>query len=414
MGEGWSDWLALVLTDDPNRPNPRSRAFAPWVRFMGRDDVGLRGTRYTPDMSVNGTTYGMLKDLPVPNGVGFAWGTMLWEMYWNLIDRYGFNPNVYEAWNTGGNNLAIQLVIDGMKLQPCRPGFVDGRDAILLADDVLTGKVDAYGNPVRGSGKNQCTIWRGFAKRGLGFSASQGSALSVTDGVEAFDSPPLCQPAIAVTPTALTPQVLQNAQQSETLTIKNVGREDGLDLNWTITETATDCSAPSDVPWLSVTNASGITPPNSASQPAVVFNAAGLRGGFYTAKLCVSGAGSAPKEVPVTLNVRYIFRGFDGEFAKSRVDLDAGEDTRVEFLLNGFQGMDVLGTGFPASQRVDCTTGAPLGNLETAVSRRGAALEFEGEYRWRWQTSTTWARTCRDFVLGLNDGSTQKKRIRFQ
>ena len=30
-----------------------------------------------------------------------------------------------------GNTLAIQLVIDGMKLQPCRPKFVDMRDAIL-------------------------------------------------------------------------------------------------------------------------------------------------------------------------------------------------------------------------------------------------------------------------------------------
>ena len=69
-----------------------------------------------------------------PHGIGYVWNTMLWEVYWNLVGQYGFNANVYATWYTGGNNLAIQLVIDGMKFQPCRPGFVDGRDAILAAD----------------------------------------------------------------------------------------------------------------------------------------------------------------------------------------------------------------------------------------------------------------------------------------
>ena len=71
----------------------------------------------------------------------------------------------------------VQLVIDGMKLQPCSPGFVDGRNAILQADQLLT------------NGANQCEIWRGFAKRGLGASASQGSSNDRTDGVSAFDLP---------------------------------------------------------------------------------------------------------------------------------------------------------------------------------------------------------------------------------
>jgi hypothetical protein len=69
-----------------------------------------------------------------------------------------------------------------LKLQTCHPGFVDGRDAILQADQVLTG------------GANQCAIWQGFAKRGLGYSASQGRSKDVTDGSEAFDLPPACTP----------------------------------------------------------------------------------------------------------------------------------------------------------------------------------------------------------------------------
>jgi hypothetical protein len=73
--------------------------------------------------------------------------------------------------------------MDGMKFQACRPGFVDGRNAILQADVALTG------------GANACEIWRGFAKRGLGFSASQGLSTSRLDGVEAFDLPASCTAA---------------------------------------------------------------------------------------------------------------------------------------------------------------------------------------------------------------------------
>ena len=47
---------------------------------------------------------------------------MLWDLDWDLIDKHGFNPNVYGAWNTGGNNRALQYVIDGLKFQGCAPG----------------------------------------------------------------------------------------------------------------------------------------------------------------------------------------------------------------------------------------------------------------------------------------------------
>jgi len=186
MGEGWSDWWSLVLTTHPSDTSTTPRGIATYVVFQPPDDVGIRPTAYTTDMIVNPSTYASVADvanISQPHGIGYVWNTMLWEMYWNLVDRHGHNPNVYASWDTGGNNLAIQLVIDGMKFQPCSPGFVDGRNAILTADTALTG------------GKNQCEIWRAFAKRGLGFSASQGSSNNRTDGVQAFDLPGVCTAA---------------------------------------------------------------------------------------------------------------------------------------------------------------------------------------------------------------------------
>ena len=131
-------------------------------------------------MGVNGYTYGDLPAVAAPHGVGFVWATMLWEMYWELVGEYGFNPDIADDWTSGGNNLALQLVVDGLKLQPCGPGFVDGRNAILAADTALTG------------GVNQCRIWSAFARRGLGESAAQGSPGSTSDGTEAFDLPASC------------------------------------------------------------------------------------------------------------------------------------------------------------------------------------------------------------------------------
>ncbi len=182
MGEGWSDWFALTLTTHPSDTAVTPRGVGTYVSFQPADGDGIRPTPYTTDMSVNPSTYASVADPAIsqPHGIGYVWNTMLWEMYWNLVDRYGYNANVYDPWSTGGNNLALQLVMDGMKLQVCSPGFVDGRNAILAADQALTGGLD------------QCEIWRAFAKRGLGASASQGSSTNRSDGVEAFDLPASC------------------------------------------------------------------------------------------------------------------------------------------------------------------------------------------------------------------------------
>ena len=187
MGEGWSDWFALNFTTHPDDRPSTARGVGSYVIFEPPDGPGIRPTPYTTDMNVNQSTYAFVADvvnISQPHGIGYVWNTMLWEVYWNLVDRYGYNADIYGDWTTGGNNLALQLVMDGLKFQPCLPGFVDGRNAILQADTALTG------------GDNQCEIWRGFAKRGLGFSANQGSSNNRTDGVEAFDLPASCTAAV--------------------------------------------------------------------------------------------------------------------------------------------------------------------------------------------------------------------------
>lgn len=178
MGEGWSDFLTLVMTHPDGAKAEDPRGVGTYLRNQPTNGGGIRPYPYSVDRSVNPATYDYIKNpqFTVPHGVGSVWCTMLWDLYWALVDEYGYDSDLYRG--TGGNNIAIQLVIEGLKLQGCGPGFVDGRDAILAADDLLYG------------GKNQRLIWEVFAARGLGYSADQGSVTSRSDGTQAFDLPP--------------------------------------------------------------------------------------------------------------------------------------------------------------------------------------------------------------------------------
>ncbi|WP_230688699.1 M36 family metallopeptidase [Micromonospora sp. WMMC415] len=190
MGEGWSDWFAVTMLMDPRFDTADGRrGMGPYVLFQDdRSGNGIRPRPYSRNMETQPFTYDSIKtggwlngtSLATPHGVGHGWAAVLWDMTWDLIDRHGYNPNIYDSWNTGGNNLAMQLVMDGLKFQGCGPGFVTGRNAIIAADAALTG------------GANACTLWASFARRGLGYSAVQGTT-NRDDNTEAFDTHPSCR-----------------------------------------------------------------------------------------------------------------------------------------------------------------------------------------------------------------------------
>jgi len=128
-------------------------------------------------MTINPLTYNDIIGQGV-HATGEVWTLACWEMYWMMVDQYGFDADHYNG--TGGNNMAVQLVMEGMKIQPCDPGFATGRDAILTADELLY------------NGANQCLIWSAFAKRGIGVDSDQVSPLSNTDGTEGFEPLATC------------------------------------------------------------------------------------------------------------------------------------------------------------------------------------------------------------------------------
>jgi extracellular elastinolytic metalloproteinase len=186
MGEGWSDWFGLMLTIEPGDLSTDGRGIGTFAIAEPTTGGGIRPAQYSTNLAINNFTYDATNNtgaISQPHGIGFVWCTMIWDLSWAMIDTYGFDSDLYNG--TGGNNMAMHLITEGLKLQPCGPGFVDGRDAILAADQALY------------AGANECLIWEVFAARGLGFSADQGNSTSRTDQVEAFDLPIQC-----LTPTA--------------------------------------------------------------------------------------------------------------------------------------------------------------------------------------------------------------------
>ncbi len=176
MGEGWSDYYGLMMSMREGDTAEQGRGIGTYLEFTDTDGPGIRPWRYTTDRTENPSTYFSMRTVSVPHGLGTVWATMLWDMTWGLIAEEGFDADLING--EAGNNIALQLVTEGLKLQPCSPGFVDGRDAILEADTTLY------------EGAYSDIIWRAFAGRGLGFSADQGSSATINDGVQAFDLPP--------------------------------------------------------------------------------------------------------------------------------------------------------------------------------------------------------------------------------
>jgi extracellular elastinolytic metalloproteinase len=160
MGEGWGDWFATVIRQ--NEKYVRESQFM-MGDYSANNPLGIRKFPYTTNMTVDPETYGYINGAAYAgvHAKGEVWCGILWEVYWNFIDLYGFDADLYLG--EGGNNRVLRNVVDGMKLQPCNPNFVDARDAIFKADQAN------YGGQ-----SNYCALWKGFAKRGLGVNAVGG------------------------------------------------------------------------------------------------------------------------------------------------------------------------------------------------------------------------------------------------
>lgn len=298
LGEGWSDFYALALlsesTDDPRA----AYAMGGYAtdNFFGLKEnyyFGIRRYPYSTDLSKNPLTF---KDIDptqaiphtgVPlnpldtfnplfaaqvHNAGELWCVTLWEMRANLIDRYGF----------AGNQLALQLVTDALQLTPRNPNYLHARDAIILADQVSNG------------GANFNEIWRAFAKRGMGFSATSPDS-STTIGIhEAYDLPD----ALLIVPSTpfISAAAVGTAPSPDCKTYVLTNHSE-FPVTW---------SATTEESWVTISPASGSLAPRSGGTVTVCLNAAAsqLGVGGHAATIIFSNAATrAVQEREVSLRI---------------------------------------------------------------------------------------------------------------
>ncbi|KAH9252186.1 extracellular metalloproteinase 1 [Batrachochytrium salamandrivorans] len=122
--------------------------------YISDSAVGFRSHLYTTDMTVNPLTYGNLKFAGGAYAVGVVWASMLWQVYWNLVEKHGFSTNLYDAKQSAGNVVAMKIFIGGLTLQPCNPGLLGARNAIIDAD-----KLHYNGTPQVRDLQGICQAW---------------------------------------------------------------------------------------------------------------------------------------------------------------------------------------------------------------------------------------------------------------
>ncbi|KAH6578962.1 hypothetical protein BASA60_003448 [Batrachochytrium salamandrivorans] len=153
LGEGYSDIIAIIFMAKLKDTRKTKKVIGEYVKEC---PGGMRRYPYTTDMKVNPLTYKDAIGETDTHRLGTIWASLLFEVYWNLVDKYGFSANLHDAKQKEGNIVFLQILVGTLMIQPCNPTFESARVAMLAADY-------AYYN-----GINKHLINEGFAKRGLG------------------------------------------------------------------------------------------------------------------------------------------------------------------------------------------------------------------------------------------------------
>ncbi|CCO35230.1 hypothetical protein BN14_09345 [Rhizoctonia solani AG-1 IB] len=166
LNEGWADAVPNLI--QRTSAEDRDFVYAKWAN--GRN---LRTYPYSTNKTTHPRMYGDSGTKSDLLAIAELWAVIWHEITVALMKEHGFAANLFDPTLTNGNTVTLHLIIDGLIAQPCNPTFIDARNAVIQAD------ANRY------NGANKCTLWKAFAKRGLGYGAT-------TTKVNSETLPPEC------------------------------------------------------------------------------------------------------------------------------------------------------------------------------------------------------------------------------
>jgi len=118
-----------------------------------------------------------------------------------------------------------------------------------------------------------------------------------------------------------------------------------------------------------------------------------------------------------TVTVLYDFTGFFSPVNNLPTlnAVNAGRAIPVKFSLSGNKGLNIFAPENPYTVSLNCATNDPGVDVTETVNAGSSSLSFGGDqYNYVWATPSSWAGTCRQLVIKLNDGSVHTANFRFR
>jgi FG-GAP repeat/HYR domain len=141
--------------------------------------------------------------------------------------------------------------------------------------------------------------------------------------------------------------------------------------------------------------------------------------GLTTVNVTATDAANNQAMCSFTVTVLYNFSGFfppvDNPPTVNVVN--AGRAIPVKFSLSGNKGLNIFAAGYPVSQQIACSDGAPVSEIEQTVTAGGSSLSYHAgsdQYNYVWKTEKSWEGTCRQLIVRLNDGSDHVAYFKFK
>lgn len=159
---------------------------------------------------------------------------------------------------------------------------------------------------------------------------------------------------------------------------------------------------------------------NCSSSPTVSYSQASgsvFPVGATTVTVTATDGAGNQSECSFTVTVRYNFTGFFSPVNNLPTlnSVNAGRAIPVKFSLSGNKGLNIFAPNNPYTVSLNCNTNDPGVDVVETLTAGGSSLSFGGDqYNYVWKTESSWAGTCRQLVITLNDGSVHVANFKFK